>query len=171
ARSREDAARDRLAQRDVVGLPRTLNRREPGHQRHVCVLGAIKNVLRGAAAAWLVAAVRAEVPAEVSVDVNHPRHHREASELVRGRAAGGRLDGSDLGSLHDDRGVVQHLAGAIQKRGGMNPNRLVLRCYPDRETDGCGGEEGFWSHQVSLVRRWGIIILSLKGAGRDWNVD
>ena len=43
--------------------------------------------------------------------------------------------------------------------------------FPDRETDGCGGEEGFWSHQVSLVRRWGIIILSLKGAGRDWNVD
>ena len=81
----KSAARDPLAQLDVVGLSGALDRGEAGHQRDVGVLGAIKNFLCRRAGARGVAAVLVEVPADVGVDVDHARDDRQLSEIVSRR--------------------------------------------------------------------------------------
>src|SRR5262249_8340896 len=143
-RARQRAARDGLAQLDVARGPGALDRREAGEQRHVGVLGAVKDFLRRGSGPGRVAAVLVEVPRDVRGDIDHAGQHRQLSEIVCGVRASG-LDPRDFGSLHHDRRVAQRLAGAVDDGGGMNPDGLALR-GERRGGQNCGKQSGFHSH-------------------------
>ena len=55
---------------------------KPAISVDVGVLGAVKNLLRRRARARRVAAVLVEMPADVRVDVDHPGHDRQLSQVV-----------------------------------------------------------------------------------------
>ena len=137
----EHAARDRLAQVDVVRLAGALDRREAGHQRDVRVLGAVERLLRRRPGARLVAAVGVEVPADVRVDVDHARHDRQS---VRDRRWRWRRRRVSIAVIFDPCTTIvaigEHFAGAVDDSGRVDAHaRSGLRRHADAG-DGDSGD-------------------------------
>ena len=149
------AARDRLAQLDVVGLSGALDRREAGHQRDVGVLGAIKNFLCRRSGPRRVAAVLVEMPADVRVDVDHARQDGQVSQVVRRVRRVSGFDRRDFGSLHDDGRIAERLAGAVEDGRRVDPDGLGSARQRRRQRAGAG--ETARSGAVDCMAR--IIIL------------
>ncbi len=149
ARAGDDAARDRVTQGDVGRRARALNGRDAGHQRDIRVLDHEEHRLGRRLALVVGAAVLAEVPADVVVDVDHPGHHRQAAQVVGGRRRAAGLDRRDFRPLHDDRRVSQHLAGAVDEFRRVDANGLGRLCRDrDRQCQDRRDEQPVHAHDV-----------------------
>src|SRR5262245_33453143 len=104
ARPRNCSTCDRLSQVDVGFGADALNGRETGHQSGVGILSSVVSLLSGSFAAVVGASVFAEVAVNVDVNVDHPRQHRQRTQLVC-RIGRARIELQDLRSLHDNSGV------------------------------------------------------------------
>ena len=75
------------------------------------------------------------MPGNVGVHVDHPGQDGELSKVVTRRSTAAGIDGRDFGSLHDDRGVPQHLSRAVDHRRRPNAGGRLLRTDRGRRED------------------------------------
>ena len=146
ARPRQDAAGDCLAQLHVVGRPRALDGGEAGEQRHVRVLGGVKNFLRRCTRLSGVAPVAIEVPSDVRVHVDHPGQHRDLSEIVCGVGRRPGFDRGDFGSLHHHGRVPQRPARAVEDGRRVDSDDRTLLRHQRRGGQKDGKQSGVESH-------------------------
>ena len=72
----------------------------------------------------MVSPVIVEVPADVDVRVDEPRHQRQVAEVDR-RSARGRTDADDLAVSDRDDGVIDDAAASVNNLPSANRRGLI----------------------------------------------
>jgi hypothetical protein len=88
----------------------------------------------------LGASVAAEVVGDVDVRVDPSGHHREAAQIVGGRAVAG-TDRGDAAVLYGEPHVLEGFAGAVEHRVGVERHGACLRRHVGGRKDAGEDEE------------------------------